>query len=198
MLNNQYICTAVAYALLVFGGYLAVFNTAISAVVIGERSGLDITVGIAIACGLTGCELWFASWARTFTHWKELSKTLRKAPVTATVKLCFLALGLALVYHFDIESTRLALVGRATDTYFFIWGLAWLIIGPEVTITLAGWLIAQSKKISAKHMKENNSRDADRRFLSIERTTMLDMAEAAGKESALKKTTARFGPGANG
>lgn len=198
MLSNQYLCKAVAYLLLVFGGYLAIYNTAISAYVIGVRSGLDIIGGVAIACGLTACELWFASWARTFTHWKDLSKMIRKAPVAATTKLCFLALGLGLVYHFDIESTRIALIGRTTDTYFFIWGITWLIVGPEVTITLAGWLIAQAKKVASKDMKENNSRDAERRFLRVERTTMIDLAESAGKESGLKKITARYGPQAEG
>ena len=194
MLSNQYICLAVAYALFIFGGYLAIFNTAISAYVIGDLSGLGVEVGIAIACGLTGVELWFASWARSFTNWKTLSKTIRKDRITTTAKLLFLSFGLVLVYHFDVESTRLATISQAKNFYFFIWGVAWLVIGPEITMTLGGWLVAQSKRISAKHMKENNNRDADRKFLQTERTKMLDYAEAAGKESAIKKASQRFGP----
>lgn len=194
MLNNSYVCRGLAVLLLLFGAYLAIFNTAISAVVIGDLSGLGLSVGIAIACGLTGCELWFASWARDVSNWQPLVKTARHTPEKIALKMFFCGLGLALVYHFDIESTRLSVQARAADAYFFLWGLAWLIIGPELTMALGGWLLQQAKKADSQFMKDNNSRDADRAKLKAERTIMIDLATQAGEKSGIAKINERFGP----
>lgn len=194
MLSNPFLCRAIAWAFLSVGGYLAVFNTIISAVVIGELSGLGLWSGVAIAISITGIELWFAGWAREISHWQPLLKKFRVSPEKTALKLFAAGLGLLLVYHFDIESTRTAMQGRASDAYFFLWGLAWLIIGPEISIGLHGWLMAKAKQAEAKHWKENNSRDADRVFLRSERNTMSDLAEEAGKQSAIKKVSDRFGP----
>ncbi|MEM9148920.1 MAG: hypothetical protein AAGB19_00415 [Cyanobacteria bacterium P01_F01_bin.3] len=194
MLTNPTLCRIIAWGLLAVGGYLAIFNTLISAVVIGNRSGLDITVGASIACGLTAIELWFASWARDISHWKPLMKVFRRAPEKTILKLVAGGIGLALVYHFDIESTRLSLQGKANDAYFFLWGVAWLIAGPEIAISLNGWLNGQAKRAEAKAMKENNTRDAERQFLRTERNTLLDLSEEAGRQSAIKKVTERHGP----
>lgn len=194
MLNNPILCRAIAWVLIAIGGYLAIFNTFISAVVIGERSGLGFAVGGAIACGLTAVELWFASWARDVAHWQPVVKAFRRAPEKIGLKLFGAGVGLVLVYHFDIESTRLGIQAQSTDSYFFVWGLAWLIVGPEVAITLHGWLAGQAKKADAKSMKENNSRDADRQLLRSERETMIDIAKVAGEQSAIRKMNERHGP----
>ena len=194
MLSNPTACLALAWVLFVFGGYLAVFNTYLSSIVIGDRSGLGLMTGIAVACSLTGVELWFASWGRSLTNWKSLMKTVRLSPWRTCGKLYFLGMGLFLVYHFDIRSTQLALEGRATDLYFFVWALAWLIIGPELTMTLGSWLVTQARRSESRYMKDNNARDADRTKLKAERGHMLDLAVEAGKADAIKKITARFGP----
>lgn len=194
MLNNPTVCTALAWGLFLFGGYLAVFNTYLSSIVIGERSGLGLLTGVAVACSLTGVELWFASWGRSLANWKDLMKTVKRFPWRTVGKLYLLGMGLFLVYHFDIESTRLSIQDKATDAYFFLWGLSWLIGGPELTMALGSWLLGQGRKAESKYMKENNARDADRTKLKAERNLMLDLAEEAGKADAIKKIRDRFGP----
>ncbi len=195
MLTNPLLCRIVAWGLLAVGGYLAIFNTIISAFVIGKLSGLGLGMGIAIALALTSVELWFASWASDLTHWQTVTKLFKRSPEKTALKLFGAGLGLVLVYHFDIESTRLGIQSRALNSYFFLWGLAWLILGPEIAISLHGWLLDKAKKSEAKTWKENNSRDAERQFLKTERTTMIDTAEEAGRQSAIKKIAERFGPG---
>lgn len=194
MLNNPYICQALAYTLLVFGGYLAVYNTAISAIIIGDLSGLGLIGGFAIAISLTGVELWFASWARDLSHWQPLMKKARNMPHQTYGKMALFALGLALIYHFDIDSTRRAIDVTAKNFYFFLWGVTWLIFGPELAMTLSGWLLHQSKRTESKYMKANNARDAERLKLKTERNKMLDLAEEVGKEDAIRKISDRYGP----
>jgi hypothetical protein len=193
MLTNPTLTRAISWILILFGGYLAIFNTAISAYVIGERSGLGLAVGVAIAFSLTGTELWFASWARHVRNWEPVVKDVRLHPERIW-KLSAMGLGLALVYHFDIESTRLAIQTRSTDFYFFLWGLCWLVFGPEVILALSGWLQTAADKAEAKNLKDTNSRDADRVHLRAERRTMFDLAEQAGKESGTSKIAKRYGP----
>jgi hypothetical protein len=194
MLTNPLICRIVAWGLLAVGGYLAIFNTIISAFVIGKMSGLGLGMGGAIALALTSVELWFASWASDLTHWQTVTKLFRRSPEKTALKLFAAGIGLVLVYHFDIESTRLGIQSRSLNTYFFLWGLAWLILGPEIAISLHGWLLDRAKKAESKAWKENNSRDAERQFLRSERTTMLDVADEAGKQSAIRKVAERHGP----
>lgn len=191
MLNNVYTTRAIAIFLLVVGGFLAFFNTSISAYIIAVKSGLPLLIGFSIAVGLTAVELWFASWARVVSHWKPLAKRLRIDPVRTGLMMVGVGLGLGLVYHFDVESTRLSVQSRATSDYFFLWGLSWLIFGPELCISLNGWLMHKSNQVEARSMKENNSRDADRTFLQNERRTMLDLAEEAGRQSAIAKMRER-------
>lgn len=198
MLNNPVLCRLIAWALVAVGGYLALFNTFISAVVIGERSGLDMFVGLAIAGGLTAVELWFASWARNISHWKPLIAAYRSSPQKTLLKLGGCAVGLLLIYHFDVESTRLSIQASALDGYFFLWGLSWLIFGPEIAISLSDWLQGVAKKAEAKQMKNNNARDADRQFLRSQRQVMMEMAKQAGRDSGIQKVSARFGPKAAG
>lgn len=193
MLSSPLLTRAIAWVLILFGAYLAMFNTAISAVVIGERSGLGLAVGAAIAFSLTGTELWFASWARHIRNWEPVVKDIRLHPEHLW-RLSAMGLGLALVYHFDIESTRLAIQSRSTDFYFFLWGLSWLVFGPEVILGLSTWLLTEADKAEARNLKDTNSRDADRVHLRAERRRMFDLAEQAGKESGTAKISKRYGP----
>lgn len=193
MLKNPLLTRAIAWILISFGAYLAIFNTAISAFVIGERSGLGFPVGLAIAFSLTGTELWFASWAKELTNWQGIIKDIRRQPEKAW-KLCAVGVGLALVYHFDIESTRLAMQSRSSDFYFFLWGLCWLVFGPEILLALFGWLNLAADKAEAANMKDSNHRDAERLVLRTERRVMFDLAEQVGKERATAKISERYGP----
>ena len=194
MLENPTVCKVIALVLLAFGGYLAVYNTTLSAVIIGDRTGLGFIGGLAIACGITGCELWFAGWARNLANWQPLYRSFRESPERTFLKMAACGFGLALIYHFDILSTWVALQGMSRDFYFFLWGVAWLIFGPELTIALASWLILHSQKVESKFMKNNNSRDAERVKLRSERETMFAMAKEAGEQSAVRKISDRYGP----
>ena len=192
MLDNALLCKSLASILLLFGGYLAIFNTVISAWIIGERSGLTFAVGFAIACGLTVAELWFAGWGRNLSNWRLVVKDFRREPEKTALKLFSIGFGLFMIYHYDILSTWLSVKPKSTDFYFFIWGVAWLVFGPEVILTLSNWLFMQAKKAETQQKKANNERDAELMRLRTERTTMMGLAEEVGKEGAIAKMTRRY------
>lgn len=193
MLDNPILTRCLAMLLGLFGCYLAVYNSQLSAIVINERSGLDIVASVAIAVGLTGIELWFASWARSLANLKKVWAAYRRKPAEIAFKLFVGGVGLALVYHYDIESTRLSAGLDATDRYFFVWSVAWLVFGPEIAISLCGWLWQHAMIAETRISANFAHQKAEHKYRKSKETKMVELAEQAGTVDGITQARARWG-----
>jgi len=192
MLNNPYLTRVLSALLFGFGSYLAAYNTQLSALVIHERSGMDIVAAVAIAVSTTGIELWFASWARNLKNLRDLYKSFQRKPFEIGGKLIATVFCLALTYQFDIETTRLSAGLKATDWYFFTWAVSWLVFGPEIAISLADWLWREGRDQLTRLSTENGHKNAEQRYRQSKERIMIDLAEQAGKSDGEQAAISRW------
>lgn len=195
MLANFWITRGVAVFLFVFGGYLAIYNSMLSAIVIHQRSGLEAMASLSIAIGITGLELWFASWARNLENMRKVMKLFKRQPIETSLKLFAGGIGMALTYHYDIQTTRLSAGLVATDMYFFVWSVGWLVFGPEVTMSLGAWLWRESTDQQTLHLKKNAHKDAENAFNRERREMLISLAQQHGKNEGIRQASSRFAQG---
>ena len=195
MLKIPHLARCFVVCLLALGLYLAIENLLISAEVLADESGASVVSASAISTVVAGIELVFASWVTKEKTLVEMVGELKKNPASVGFRLAGTGLGLGLLYHFDILTTAKHPQFSQASGYFFGIVVMAYVFGPEVCIVLASWLWRKATDAETKLLAATSHKDAENAYRRAERSTLIQLAEAAGKEKAIAKATERWSNG---
>ena len=195
MLKIPHLARCFVVCLLTLGLYLAIENLLISAEVLADESGASVVSASAISTVVAGIELVFASWVTKEKTLVEMVAELKKNPASVVFRLSASGLGLAVLYHFDILTTAKHPQFSQASGYFFSIVVVAYVFGPEVCIVLASWLWRKATDAETKLLAATSHKDAENAYRKAERSTLIQLAEAAGRERAITKATERWSNG---